>query len=546
MKRDEVTSEPLPGKACGMPISLAAIFSASAPRYVIALRFCGRRERVTVKWNKEWCRSLRLALFAGARLFLARQAYKKIKFSLCLLLVANSATFTGNSAKAQEGSSNLFGLQNVTLPEELQPSIASSFPVLADFKLGLFDLGYNLQFSYFADGLGNPSGGVKQGAAYEGILYMVLDADLAKIVGLNGLSFRINAYQIHGRELSKYNLYNLATVDNIEAWPTTRLFELWVEQKMGDFASIRIGQLTADNQFFISEYGHNLYINNTFGWPVILASDLPGGGGPNYPLTTPGLRFQLNPSDHLALLAGLYNGDPAGSGFTGMQEIKDPAGINFRLKDPPLLMVEGQYTYNQDKSAQGLAGTIKLGGWYHFGPFDDEHLSFDGQSLALPADHGLAKIHSGDFGLYGVIDQMLWHLPDDPKKGVGAFGRVAVAPSDRNLIDFYAEAGANFMGLWQERPDDSFGVAANFSQLSPSVVALDNDRNLISGIPLPVRDYELVAELTYQAQIIPGWIVQPDFQYIFHPGGGTIDPVNPSIGRIPDAVVFLLRTQISF
>ncbi len=116
--------------------------------------------------------------------------------------------------------------------------ITSSVPALAEFKKGLYDLGYNLQFSYFADTLANPTGGVQQGAAYEGLLYMVLDVDLAKIAGLNGLSFRVNAYQIHGRQLSAYNIFNFATVDSIEARPATRLFELWVEQKLGDLAAV--------------------------------------------------------------------------------------------------------------------------------------------------------------------------------------------------------------------------------------------------------------------------------------------------------------------
>jgi porin len=61
-----------------------------------------------------------------------------------------------------------------------------------------------------------------------------------------------------------------------------------------------------------------------------------------------------------------------------------------------------------------------------------------------------------------------------------------------------------------------------------------------------LRNYELVVELTYQAQIVAGWTIQPDFQYIFHPGGGVIDPLNPFVGRIPDATVFGLRTAISF
>lgn len=394
--------------------------------------------------------------------------------------------------------------------------------------------------------MSNPSGGVKQGPAYEGLLYMVLDADLAKIAGLDGLSFRVNAYQIHGRQLSASNIFDLAIVDSIEARPATRLFELWVEQKFGDLALLRVGQLAADNQFFISEFGNTLYINSTFGWPTIFEEDLPSTG-PNYPLATPGVRLKVTPNDRLALLAGLYDGDPAGAGFTGTEQIKDPAGLNFRVRDPPLLMAEAQYKYNQDKTAGGLAGTIKLGGWYHFGKFDDEFFDVDGKSLADPSSSGVARTHSGDYGIYGVIDQMLWRLPgDDPKKGVGAFARATFSPSDRNLIDLYAEAGVNFMGLWDKRPDDRFGLAESFSQLSPSLRELDLEKAFFEKTALPLRDYELVVELTYQAQIVAGWTIQPDFQYIFHPGGGVIDPLNRFVGRIPDAAVFGVRTQISF
>jgi hypothetical protein len=32
-------------------------------------------------------------------------------------------------------------------------------------------------------------------------------------------------------------------------------------------------------------------------------------------------------------------------------------------------------------------------------------------------------------------------------------------------------------------------------------------------------------ELTYKAQIVPGFLVQPDFQYIFHAGGRSIHSI---------------------
>src|SRR5262249_22470059 len=139
---------------------------------------------------------------------------------------------------------------------------------------------------------------------------------------------------------------------------------------------------------------------------------------------------------------------------------------------------------------------------------------------------------------------MLWRLPgDDPKKGVGAFARVAVFLSDRNLVDLYADAGINFMGCGTSGPMtilESPRPSRIFRPMSSSSVQIPH----FSHTPLPLRNYELAVELTYQAQIVSGWIVQPDFQYIFHPGGGTVDPLNTLIGPIPDAAVFGVRTQI--
>lgn len=434
------------------------------------------------------------------------------------------------------------------VPQPGAPSITALIPALADLKNGLLDRGINFQLSYIQDTFGNPAGGVKQGATYGSVVYMAIDADLEKFASLPGTTFRVNAYQIQGRNLSEDNIFNYSTISGFAARPTTRLFELWVEQKLlSDFASIRIGQLTADNQFFISEFGNSLFANVTFGWSNLFIQDLPGGGGPNYPLATPGVRLAVNPTDRLTLLAAVFNGDPAGTGFTGLQELEDPSGTNFRLRDPPFLIGEAQYRYNQEKDSQGLAGTIKIGGWYHFGRFDDNHFGIDGKSLADPSSNGRPLVHVGDFAAYGVIDQMLWRKsPETPKKGIGGFARVAVSPSDRNLMNLYAEAGVDFIGLWDQRPDDTFGCAAAFSSLSPSIGALDRDTALFAGEALPVRSYELALEVAYQAQIGPSWIVQPDFQYIFRPGGGVIDPVNPAVRRIPDAAVFGLRTSISF
>ncbi len=472
----------------------------------------------------------------------ARARRKWRKLAPVIVLGTGWAAASAELARAQAPES-----QNAALPQEGQPTISSSVPALAEFKKTLSDLGLNFQVNFTGEVFGDPIGGVKQRGIYEQLIETVLEGDLNKIAGLSGASFHVNAFEINGIGLSRCCVFNVLTVSAIEALATTRLYEAWFEQKFsGDTASLRIGQLGADTEFFISDFGA-LYLNATFGWPNILAADLPSTG-PNYPLAAPGARLKLTPNDQITFLAAIFNGDTSGAGFTGSQEVLDPGGINFRLRDPPFLIAEAQYKYNQAKDSPGLAGTIRIGGWYQFGNiFLDQQYAFNGLSLANPLSHGIPLIHFGNYGIYGIVDQMIWRLPgDDPKKGIGVFARLSASPSDRNVASFYAEGGINCIGIWDQRPDDVLGLAVAYSPVSPSLSAFDAATDFFTGTLLPIRDYEMAVEFTFKAQIIPGWYIQPDFQYIFHPGYGVSDPINLAVRRIPDAAVFGIATMIKF
>ena len=137
-----------------------------------------------------------------------------------------------------------------------QPSISGSVPVLGDWKKALCERGFNPQVNFISEVFGNPTGGVKQGARYEQRLELGLDGDMNQIAGIKGLIFHINSYAIAGQSLSTYNLYNYSAITFIAAHPAWLLFEAWAEYKLpGDKLSIRVGQLAADSDFFISELG---------------------------------------------------------------------------------------------------------------------------------------------------------------------------------------------------------------------------------------------------------------------------------------------------
>ena len=93
--------------------------------------------------------------------------------------------------------------------------------------------GIKFAATYIGEVLGNPSGGLKQGDTYEGRLNLAVDVDLEKLAGIRQLAFHANLFQIHGGGLSRGALFNFMDVSGIEALPSTRLYEMWFEQKWG-------------------------------------------------------------------------------------------------------------------------------------------------------------------------------------------------------------------------------------------------------------------------------------------------------------------------
>lgn len=413
-------------------------------------------------------------------------------------------------------------------------------------RKALADRGITYGLNYVGELQYNAVGGIRTGGVYVGRLEGIVELDLGKIAGAKGLTFHINAFQINGKGLTPDYLGSLAPASYIEARATTRLSELWLEQKFaGDKASVRFGQLAADVEFFASGYASQ-FINATFGTPVGLAANWPSGGA-TYPFATPGVRLKFDPDASTSLLAALFNGDPAGpSSAAGDPQSRNRYGLNFRVQDAPLFIAEAQFRANQDKGAAGLARTFKIGAWNHFGSFGDQRFGTDGLSLADPASNGIAAVHRGNRGFYALIDQQLWRpASGEADKGIGLFGRVFSSLSDRNPVDLNFDGGIVFAGLLPVRPDDVLSFGAAYSRISDRARALDADAVLFNGAGL-VRSAERIFSINYQAQVMPGWQVDLDFQRFVNPSGGVANPTSPTGAAIPSASVLTLHTLIKY
>jgi porin len=414
----------------------------------------------------------------------------------------------------------------------------------------LGDHGVTLNLQETSEYLNNLSGGTARGGAYDGLTQFGIVVDTDKAIGLPGGTFNVSGLQIHGTNLTQRNLQTLQTATGIEANATTRLWELWYQQALaGGKVDVRIGQQSIDQEFMVSQYAAS-FMNATFGWPVLPSVDMPAGG-PAYPLSSLGVRLRLKPSDSWTVLAGVFNGNPAGSGV-GDAQVLNAHGTNFNLHDGALIIGEVQYALNaapaDPKAAQpaGLPGTYKVGVWYNTQRFADPQYDSKGLSLANPDSNNVAATHRGNYGFYAVADQMVWREGPDSPRSLGVFARIMGAPGDRNLVDLGINAGVTLKAPFKGRDNDVVGLAVGYAKLGSHARALDGDTGVFTTPGYPVRTSETLIEATYQYQVTPWWQLQADFQYVFRPAGGIPVGPNAPTTRIGDEAVVGVRTTITF
>ena len=335
-------------------------------------------------------------------------------------------------------------------------------------------------------------------------------------------------------------------VSGIEAPPpSVRLFTLWVQQKWADDrVSVKAGLLALDEEQFTKTAPGDLFVGATFGYPDGLAANLPAGG-PIYPLSAPAVLVEVKPTPVLALRTAVFSGDPRGGPGATFPEESVPTGNVIGLSGGALITAEAVLTPNPKQ--QGVATRFRLGGWYHTcDHFADQHIASNGLSLADPASTGVPRDDSGDWAIYATAEATLYRVPDTKDQGLAAFARIATLPADQNVVSLYADGGLTYKGLLPGRPDDTAGMAVAYFGISPAAQALDRDtRHFSTDLGYPIRNHEIMLELTYRAQITPWLRAQPDFQYVFSPSGGVPDPIN-SARSIGNAVIVGLRTSVTF
>lgn len=348
------------------------------------------------------------------------------------------------------------------------------------------------------DFYGNISGGEHRALEYFARTRLTLDVDLEKLLGWKGAEFYATAVTQQGEDFGKTKIGVYTNPSGIEGKQTTRLAEIWLQQKLfGDKVAIKVGKIDGVGEFGGQELAStfmndelNYVTNQTF--TVAMPFD---------PAGKPGAVLTLKPFDG-PLLSGGYAKAGLFAGNDNDPYAFDDTGTSFVMRDPAILAAE--IGWRAPATSALRPGVYKVGVHYNLG----DTVRFDGTTA------------DGNYFIYGQVAQTLGYLDDERTRHIDAGFTTGGAPADRNGNHIEVTAVIRAIGPWAARPKDELGlgfIVSNFSE--------DLRRPSPAGLPV-AGGSEKTLELSYKAQVNRWFILQPNLQVVFDPfGDRDRDPV---------------------
>lgn len=338
----------------------------------------------------------------------------------------------------------------------------------------------SMEAAYTIDVAGPLRGGVSQAGRALDNLDLIGELDLERTAGWRGA--RAHVYVLVNNGGAPNDLAGtLQGVDNIEVPRAgARLYEAWIEQKVGGEATLLAGLYDLNSEFYATE-ASGLLLAPPFGIGSELAAT--GANGPSiFPSTALAVRLRIGgPEGYVQ--AAAFN---ATAGVPG-----DPGGVDTRFDDGVLLI--------------GQAG-LPIGGWaLSAGAWRYSERQEDLVDLT-PTGDPVRRTAQGGY----VLAQRAFDLGDIQG---AAFLRAGVSDGRTSPFAGGFQGGLTLNGVAGGRPESAFSVGVHQGIVSDAfrtVQRLDGQT--------PSR-HETALELTYSDQLAPWLTIQPDLQVVWRPGG---------------------------
>lgn len=329
---------------------------------------------------------------------------------------------------------------------------------------------------------------------YMGLMEVGLEFDTEKMGLWKGGTALVSMQNLHGTGLTDRYIQDLQAISNIDAPRMVQTGEYWYQQNLfDDKFSVKIGKQDANGDFCFLESASDFIHSSPGIVPTVLV--------PTYPANAVGVRTEVTPVDWASARVGVFDGE----GDIGALNLVTP----FDGHGGYVTIGELELRHN----AKNLPGTYKAGLWYHNGSFEE-----------ITSDPN-PRTFSNNRGVYALFEQMLYRedrQDEENDQGLHLIGQFGYSPGDRSEITEYYGAGLHYKGLIPHRENDTAGIFMAMADLSNRIKVADGAKP------------ETAIEIFYRLQLSPHMAIQPDFMYIFNPGGTLKDAIAIGVRTIID------------
>ncbi|MEW9572291.1 carbohydrate porin [Rhodanobacter sp. Si-c] len=335
-------------------------------------------------------------------------------------------------------------------------------------------------------------GGKKRGTAttYQVVAGTTLNLD--KLMGIPGGNFTFAVSDRFGSNASNWAGTKVIIDSNYGEGENFRLANLSFRQSLlKGRLSYQVGYFPAAAEFDYSPILCGLLNQGFCGHPNSLAAD--SSGIQNPPGAQMGARvtgfilpdvylkvgaFKVIPRDYVNNAYGFHLGTGGATGNIYLSEL----GWDAKLGE------------------QGLVGHYKIGGYY------------DTSDAPDVVDTSIQR--KGRTNGWLAIDQMVYGIGPDAKRGLVLFLNLTEAGRSNEQIQSYNSAGFVFLGPFASRPDDILSLGWAKSDINGRILAAERQRRP----DVRYYDAEKYIDLSYHIQLTPWLFITPDVQYLMDPG----------------------------
>lgn len=399
------------------------------------------------------------------------QGSRSLWLSGCIALAAAGASYP---ARADDAAPPLGATQGAQRGSQVLTTDAGPSPI-------------TLKLQYTGEEWDNVSGGIHDGPVYIYNLDAQLRINTDKAFGWTGGSFLLEGFynNAHTLDTRVGSIQDVSAVDTggVEAF---RLYQAFYRQYLGN-TDLLVGIYDLETEFG-STKPMDVFFNGAYAWTSTL--DHSGLNGPStYPYTSPALRVRERIADdwsvQVAVLDGLSD---------SIAHPSTPVAVDLNRTYGALGI--GEVDYVPIRNTKVMAGF-----WDYTGRFD---------ALNELNANGTQRETYGSYG--GYVGGATRLYSQAPNRGLDGFANIGLADPRTNEVDRALNYGLTYTGPLDARPYDRMGIAMGIVGDSNPYKATQTSAHL------GVRDYETNFELTYRAPVTSWLTLQPDVQYLIHPG----------------------------